>query len=131
MTAPIERPTPPDLDYRVEGDPPAWMLRVAEWIGLFKRDPMNAEEARQIAKQAKKPVDIGHWVTAIDGKIRTAAAKGERSIRNPFHGYRTPLPNPETWKAVREHYESVGFTWREVPPPTEHPPSEGFTEVSW
>ena len=130
VTAPIDWPTPPGLDFQVEGSPPEWVLRWAEWLGLYKRGNrgMNAEEARQIAEQSKKPVDIGHWVSAIDGKIRVAASKGERSITNPFHGYRTPLPDAPTWQAVREHYESAGFAWREIPGDR---PTETFTEISW
>ena len=97
---------------------------------------MNADEARKLTDEHLSGPAIKKFVDYIDGRIERAAKEGKNSLHNPQvgtaeEGFNFFLRENQR-KAVRVHYEKLGFDWIDRPDPDPGNPCSGpYTTLSW
>ena len=94
---------------------------------------MNAKDARELTEIYLHP-DIDMLVADIDQRIEEAAKHGKTQIVDPDLGHPRDGSHDalsrEQRRALRKHYESRGFIWKDSPK-AGHPCCRGLTSISW
>ena len=95
----------------------------------LKGQPMKAEEARRISEQRLS--DPEPLLKLAYDRIKNAADRGEKSIRDPFQRLRK-VASPELMRDAVQRLREDGYTvkYHENPDPGD-PKSSGYIEVSW
>lgn len=92
---------------------------------------MNAKEAREhTATKLVNNTRVAGYLDALDKAICEA---NSYSI-DPYTALQDMRPQPsyEEWKAIKKHYQSLGFAWIEHDDPDPgHPCSRAFTTIDW
>lgn len=95
---------------------------------------LSAREARQLTEQSVTGPAIEQYVESLDKKILAVASEGKSGFDPWLHigTLRGMSPSHEQREAIRKHYESAGYSWKDHPNPDPgHPASRDYTILSW
>ena len=92
---------------------------------------MNAEQARKLTQENLRGPVIAEFVAQIDEDIRQTCLKGKSCI-HLWSSVGGRYPTTDEQKALRVHYEQLGFTITDYDNPDPgHPCSSDYTELTW